>query len=231
MPAAEWAPWASFPPSTLSHHGAECCHTARAWFMAMDRSFWNGQGGPAWIAMRFPWGPSRWPLHWCEAMEQDELDCGAHSALALEAFRARGVPAVTVQLVQRQEPHHVAHWHERWSTGGASPGWAHGSAGYHEACGVVRDGRIEVWDSSVNAWLSPTHVRGVRSIAAVRVPLQAGLAETVTWRGLPLPPGEWVTPGEPASPASTASEEHAAHDEAPPRAARLPRRRAFAAGD
>ena len=225
MPAAEWAPWAAFPPSTLSHHGAECCDTARAWFLAMDRSFWNGQGGPGWIALRFPWGPTRWPLHWCEAMERDELDCGAHSALALEAFRARGVPAVTVQLVQRQEPHHVAHWHERWSVGGGSPGWAQGSAGYHEACGVVRDGRIEVWDSTVNAWLSPAHVRGVRSVAAVRVPPHAGLVEPVSWRGLRLPPGEWVVPGEPRA------DEAPARNDAGPRAARPRRRRTLAAGD
>lgn len=229
MPAAEWAPWAHMPPSTLSHHGGACCTAARAWFRAMDRSFWQGQDGPTWISLRFPWGPSRWPLHWCEAMDADELDCGAHSALTLESFRARGVPAVTVQLIQRQEPHHMAHWHERWSAGGGSPSWAQGSAGYHEACGVVRDGRIEVWDSTVNAWLSPTHVRGVRSIAAVRVPPQAGLAQAVTWRGLPLAPGEWVTPAEPAPPARP--QEEPVREEPRPRAGRAPRRRAFAAGD
>jgi hypothetical protein len=193
VPAA-WVPWAGAVPSTMAHHGAECCADARAWFLAMDRSLWRGEGGPGWIAQRFPWGPSRWPLHWCDAMRAEELDCGAHQALTIEAFRARGMNVVPVQLIQRQDRHNVAHWHGRWEAGGASPTWAGDGVAYHEACATLVDGRAEVWDSTVGAWLSPEHVRGVRGVAAVRIGGAVPTGETVSWRGLPVPLGEWVTP-------------------------------------
>jgi hypothetical protein len=199
MPAAEkttpeWAPWADWVPSALCFHEGECCTTARAWFLAMSRSLWRGKGGPTWIANRYPWGPSRWPLYWCEAVEAEELDCGAHQALTVEAFRARGLRAVPVQLVQRQERHNLGHFHGRWEEGGSSPLWAGDGAAYHEAVGVIADGRVEVWDATVNAWLSPDHVRGVRSIAAVRIGGPHPAGEVVSWRGVPVPLGEWVSP-------------------------------------
>ncbi len=194
MPAAEWAPWAAWAPSTLSHHGRECCTTARSWFLAMNRSMWRGHGGPSWIAQRFPWGPCQWPLYWCDAMEAEELDCGAHQALTIEAFRARGIHVLPVQLVQRQERHHLPHFHGRWSADGASPDWAGEGVAYHEACATVTDGRAEVWDATVSSWLSPDHLQGVRSIAAVRIGGPTATGEVVTWRSLQVPIGEWVSP-------------------------------------
>jgi hypothetical protein len=53
----EWAPWADWLPSTLASHPGECCTVARGWFLAMSRSLWRGEGGPTWIANRYPWGP------------------------------------------------------------------------------------------------------------------------------------------------------------------------------
>ncbi|HEX9939020.1 MAG TPA: hypothetical protein VGB15_17900 [Longimicrobium sp.] len=196
-PAPAWAQWAACAPSALAHHGGECCTAARAWFMAMDRSMWRGHGGPGWIHRHWPWGPSQWPLYWCEAVEAEELDCGAHQAMTLESFRARGVRAVPVQLVQRQEAHHYPHWLGRWSGAGASPLWAGQGAAYHEACATLVDGRAEVWDPTVGAWLSPENVRGVRSIAAVRIGGADETGEVVSWRGLCVPLGVWITPPAP----------------------------------
>lgn len=192
-PTVESAPWAEFVPSVLSDHGTECCAMARAWYTAMDRSMWRGEGGPAWISRKFPWGPSKWPLFWCEAMEAEELDCGAHQALSMEAFRARGIRVVPVQLVQRQEVHHLPHWHGRWGDASASPAWAREGVAYHEACATLQDGRAEVWDPTVGAWLSPRHTEGVRSIAAVRIGGAAASDEIVDWRGVPLRMGVWAS--------------------------------------
>jgi hypothetical protein len=136
-PTVESAPWAEFVPSVLSDHGTECCALARAWYTAMDRSMWRGEGGPAWIPKKFPWGPSRWPLHWCDAMEAEELDCGAHQALSREAFRARGIHVVPVQLVLREESHHLPHLHDRWGAADASPAWAREGVAYHESCATL----------------------------------------------------------------------------------------------
>jgi hypothetical protein len=195
----EWTPWADWAPSQLAHHGEACCTTARAWFRAMNRSMWRGQDGPTWIAHRFPWGPTRWPLHWCEALEAEELDCGAHAALTTESFRAFGVRVEPVQLVQRQERHHLPHFHGWWAQGSASPNWAGDGAAYHEACATLTDGRAEVWDATVNAWLTPDHVEGLRSIAAVRIGGPQPTGELVRWRGWEIPLGEWVTPPVPHS--------------------------------
>jgi hypothetical protein len=196
LPADEWTPWATWVPSMLSHHGEDCCSTARAWFLAMNRSLWRGHGGPGWIAQRFPWGPVRWPLHWCTAMEAKELDCGAHAALTIEAFQSRGVRALPVQLVQRQEPHYLPHFHGRWAAGGAVLEWAARGATYHEACATIAGGRAEVWDATVSAWLSPDHIRGVTSIAAIRIGGPIVTGEEVLWRGLRVPLGEWVSSAE-----------------------------------
>lgn len=196
--APEWAPWAKWFPSILASHPGECCTVARGWFLAMSRSLWRGEGGPTWIANRYPWGPSCWPLHWCEAVEADELDCGAHQALTVEAFRDRGIRVVPVQLVQRQERHNLGHFHGRWEEGGAALGWAGDGAAYHEAVATLVDGRAEVWDATVNAWLSPAHVRGVRSIAGVRIGGPEPTGEVVSWRGVEIPLGEWVSPAHAA---------------------------------
>jgi len=198
-----WDPWAARGPSTLADHGTECCTTARAWFHAMNRSLWRGQGGPTWIRRRWDWGPTRWPLHWCEAVEAKELCCGAQAALSIEAFRARGVDAVPVQLVQRYEAHDVPHWHSRWERGGANSAWA-GSAPateahvYHEACALLEDGALRVWNPTASAWLPPEQLQGYASVVAIRVGGAVPDGRTGTWGSLRLALGEWRAAGAPA---------------------------------
>ena len=195
----EWGPWQGWNPSNLSAHEGDCCRTARLWFLAMDRSLWRGEGGPTWITNRYPWGPGRWPLHWCEAVKAEELDCGAHQALTMEAFRARGVRVVPVQLIQIQEGHNLGHFQARWEDGGGSPAWVSSGSAYHEAVATIIQGTAEVWDGTVNAWLSPDHVRGVRGIAGIRIGGPDASGEVVCWRGLDVPLGEWVSPARLAS--------------------------------
>lgn len=190
--AADWTPWTGWNPSSISHHQAECCDSARSWFLAMSRAQWLGRGGPVWIRRDFDWGPCRWPLHWCEAIEAKEFCCGAHAALSIEAFRARGVRAVPAQLVQRYERHNVPHWHERWTECGASPAWATEGLVYHEACAVIADDRVRIWNASASSWSSPESVLGYGSIAAVRIGGPDISGEVVHWGRLELPLGEWV---------------------------------------
>lgn len=195
MLATSWAPWAARVPSALADHGAECCATGRAWFLAMDRSLWRGQGGPAWIRRRYDWGPTRWPLHWCEAVSEKELCCGAQAALSIEAFRARGVHAVPVQLVQRYDPHNVPHWHSRWTQCGANPAWAAEGTVYHEACALIEEEQVRVWNPTATRWVSPEDVSGYASVVAIRIGGAAPAARTVSWGSLRLPVGEWAALG------------------------------------
>lgn len=199
MLATSWAPWAARVPSALADHGAECCAAARAWFLAMDQSLWRGEGAPAWIRRRYEWGPTRWPLHWCEAVGAKELCCGAQAALSIEAFRARGIDAVPVQLVQRYDPHNVPHWHSRWTACGANPAWAAEGTVYHEVCAVVEDGALRVWNPTATGWVSPEDVSGYASVIAIRVGGAAPDGRTVSWGSLRLPLGEWAAAALPAA--------------------------------
>lgn len=202
--APAWAPWSDWEPSRFTSHqdaggDAECCRGARAWFLAMSRSLWRGQGAPAWIGRHYEWGPTCWPIHWCEAVGAKALCCGAQAALGVEAFRARGLDAVPVQLVQRFGEHDAAHWRGKWVAGGASPAWLGDGLVYHEACAVLDGGRARVWDPTASMWASPEEVRGYGSIAAIRIGGSARGEGTVAWGDLVLPLGRWASPlGEPA---------------------------------
>src|SRR5574342_271092 len=82
------ARWKVQPPSQLVDHGHDCCRVARAWLVSLDYSLDSVLAsadrfrGPGWIRDRYPWGPSRWPLSWCEVVVAEQLDCGALTALA-----------------------------------------------------------------------------------------------------------------------------------------------------
>jgi hypothetical protein len=193
-PDAPWAPWAAWPPSAIASHDAACCRDARAWFLAMNRSLWRGQGAPAWIGRHYEWGPTCWPLHWCDAVGAKELCCGAQAALVVEAFRDRGVDAVPVQLVQRFGEHDAAHWRGTWTAGGASAAWLGDGLVYHEACAVLEDGRARVWDPTASMWARPDEVRGYGSIAAIRIGGGTGREGAVAWGDLVLPLGAWGSP-------------------------------------
>jgi hypothetical protein len=192
--APAWAPWEHWAPSALAAHDAECCRDARAWFLAMNRSLWRGQGAPAWIGRHYAWGPTRWPLHWCDAVGAKELCCGAQAALGVEAFRARGVEAVPVQLVQRFGAEDADHWRGTWEAGGASAAWLGDGLVYHEACAVLEGGRARVWDPTASMWASPDEVRGYGSVAAIRFGGPAAGDRVVAWGELVVPLGRWAAP-------------------------------------
>jgi hypothetical protein len=192
-----WTPWSDWAPSALASHDADCCRSARAWFLAMNRSLWRGQGAPSWIGRHYAWGPTCWPLHWCDAVGAKELCCGAQAALGVEAFRDRGVDAVPVQLVQRFGEHDSAHWRGKWVAGGASAAWLGEGLVYHEACAVLDGDRARVWDPTASMWASPDEVEGYGSIAAIRIGGRVPTGRTVSWGDAELPLGEWATPPAP----------------------------------
>ena len=193
---AAWAPWQNWQPSVLSSHDAACCRDARAWFLAMSRSLWRGQGAPGWIGGHYAWGPTCWPLYWCDAVGSKELCCGAQAALGVEAFRARGVDAMPVQLVQRFGEEDASHWRGKWVAGGASPAWLGEGIVYHEACAVIDENGARVWDPTASMWASPDEVRGYGSIVAIRIGGATPLGRTVHWGKSELPLGEWVAPAD-----------------------------------
>ena len=162
--------WLLRRPSTLSHHGAACCSMARSWLLALDRSMRLPDDClPSWISDFYEWGPSRWPLHWCEAAHAEKLDCGGLSALARHLLHAREAAILSCQLIRQFDDATVAHWIETWKQAGLVPDWIHAELIYHETCAILREGRVELWDPSSNTLLEPITLPHYGRIVAIRL--------------------------------------------------------------
>jgi hypothetical protein len=167
------ARWEHFPHSSLSHHGEACCDVAREWVLAMDFAQLNGAdlaSGPRWLRQKYKWGPTVWPIHWCDAVEEDSLDCGAHAAIAHEAFAARGLTSFPAQFVQRYSPDAVEQWRQKWAEGEASDHWIGDDYIYHEGVALLMDdGEVKLWDASAGWWINPRQAGGYGSLLSVRI--------------------------------------------------------------
>lgn len=185
-------------PSVLSVHGPSslCCAAALAWVRAMARVSLSGAADvPAWISQRWWWGPSRWPVYWCEAVRADTLDCGALAELALEALREGGALALKVQLVQEWTPERLAHWRSHWEDAGADCSWIGAALAYHEAVGLLRGSDLAVWDPADGLWKGRGHP-GHGTVVAIRAVAPCWLSpehlpDTLQWNGQLLTPGCW----------------------------------------
>jgi hypothetical protein len=186
------ARWQHFPISDLCHHGEACCDVAREWIVSMDFAQLNGGdilSGPRWMRAKYEWGPSPWPMHWCELVERKVIDCGAHSAIAHEAFIARGVTAFRAQFIQRYSSDAMAQWRGKWGDEQVSDHWIGEDVIYHEGNAILTaPGELKLWDSSAGWWLNPRNLTGYGSLAAVRV---LGSGETLRWGDHLIQPGVW----------------------------------------
>jgi hypothetical protein len=188
--------WQDWPASTLSHHGAACCRVAREWVVATDYAQLGGESllaGPRWIRHRYPWGPSRWPLHWCEAVRRKTLDCGALAALAHEVFLARGVRSFPAQFVEQFTEDATRDWRSRWSDEQTPADWIKEDLIYHEGCAVVTAGQeIKVWDPTAAWWVNTRQFGGYHGVLAVRIfDAQAGPGTAYRWGAHTIVPNVW----------------------------------------
>lgn len=165
--------WRNFPFSDVSHHGGTCCEMAREWIYAMDHTQLNGGSpltGPRWLRQRYTWGPTVYPIYWCEAVEEKNLDCGALAAISREIFKSRGVRAFPAQLVQRFSTDATEQWQKKWDAKSASTHWINDDVIYHEGCAVLTEGNeIKVWDPSAGWWVRPIPQNGYGSLLALRI--------------------------------------------------------------
>ncbi|HEX8640263.1 MAG TPA: hypothetical protein VF704_03805 [Allosphingosinicella sp.] len=191
------ARWRDFPFSRLSHHGEACCEVAREWIVAMDFAQLNGGdplAGPRWLRQKYEWGPSPWPMHWCELVKRKVIDCGAHAALAQEAFEARGVTAFRAQFVQLYGGDALDQWRCRWGEEEVSDHWIGDDVIYHEGNALlIGEDEVKLWDASAGWWLNPRQRGGYGSVAAVRIFAegQYGGGDGLAWGERRLKPGDW----------------------------------------
>lgn len=197
QPRLPSARWQDFPYSRFSHHGAACCDVAHAWVVAMDFAQLNGgepMSGPRWLRQRYKWGPSPWPMHWCEVVKRKTIDCGAHAALAHEAFTARGLTAFPVQLVQKYSDSATEQWRGKWAEENVSCHWLDGEHIYHEATALlVGEDEVKIWDSSAGSWVNSRQTDGYGSLAAVRIFADRHYgSDGFAWGERRLTPDVWV---------------------------------------
>ena len=165
--------WEDLPASPLADHAAPCCRIAHEWFLAMDFSQMQAGDpltGPRWIRERYKWGPTRWPLYWCEAIQAKTLDCGALAALSQQAYLGRSIRCYTAQFIQRYTVEDSKHWYAAWERDQASAHWIEDDLVYHEACAVVvRDSEIRIWDPTASWWVMPKQFEGYGAVLALRI--------------------------------------------------------------
>lgn len=188
--------WQDWPASALSHHGEACCRVAREWVVATDYAQLGGESplaGPRWIRQRYPWGPSRWPLNWCEAVRRKSLDCGALAALSHEVFLARGVRSFPAQFVQHFSEDAARDWQRRWEGEDAPSGWIREDLIYHEGCAVLTAGEeIKVWDASAGWWVNPRQPGGYGGLLAIRIfDTQVEPGTAYRWGAHTIAPNVW----------------------------------------
>lgn len=201
--------WMEHPISVITEHDDLCCKEARHWFLAYARSQEiQAQGelqliSPTWLSGVFEWGPSPWPIAWCEVVRRKVVDCGVLAALAREVFQAQGYQIHGAQALFSYNRNCTGHWQDLWnenverrppSKSQTFP-WVGEQVVYHELCIVEEDGRGaglrgvgRVYDSSWGLWYEPFSRIGFGAMLAIRSlcprPLQ--------WGELSLVHGEWV---------------------------------------
>jgi hypothetical protein len=196
---APFEPWADWPVTMISHHGRACCETAREWMSALDFSALNAASvysGPRWLRKRYEWGPSVYPIHWCEIDSKSQVDCGVHAALAHEVFSRRGVRSYRAQIVQEFSHEATTQWRSKWSAGEAITAWIDGRNIYHEAVAVeMPNGSLKLWDPSAASWIDPRqNGTGYGSLLAIKITARPD-APDFTWGSMKLRPNEWVETG------------------------------------
>jgi hypothetical protein len=194
--AASFEKWREFPYSAISHHGGRCCDIAREWVLSIDFSQLNGGSpltGPRWLRQKYAWGPSPWPMHWCEAVERETLDCGALASLSHEVFTARGVRSHPAQFIQQYTGEATCHWRHKWAGEECSPHWLENDLIYHEGCAVVTRGdEIRLWDASAGWWVNPKQFGGYGGVLALKVFAQpAGAPAAFKWGTHLIEPNCW----------------------------------------
>lgn len=186
--------WVRAASSRLAHHGS-CCERARSWLIAMSRShdFAATDGlayaGPRWLTKRYAWGPTEWPVGWCQAVNAGAIDCGVFGAFALEIFRAKGISAFPGQVLRTYAESSTSHWRHKWAAVPEAFNWIGTRVVYHEVTMVqVSPTDVRIYDPTDGVWLDPGVREGHGAHSAVRS--EAPIA--LSWGSHTLAHGQWT---------------------------------------
>jgi len=132
-------------------------------------------------------------MHWCEAVQEKTLDCGALGALSHELYVARGVRSFPAQFILEFNDVSTRHWVETWGAAGSCAPWISEGLIYHEGCAVaVSENEIKLWDATATWWINPKQFGGYAGLLAVRVfDNQAETPSVFTWGEHRIPANTW----------------------------------------
>lgn len=138
--------------SEISSHVARCCaHARRVVLGHFDQ--WSDLGSQlAAIPALIHWGPTHWPVHWCElgAQEKPTGDCGVHADLAASLLARAGRSFLRGRAALKPSRFAPAHWRSAWSDAEADDRWIGSELVHHEVLRI--EGRW--WDPSEARWFS-----------------------------------------------------------------------------
>jgi len=196
--------WIEHPSSSILHHEASCCEEARLWFLAYARSMEIGAPSqfnikaPTWLSDLFTWGPTEWPISWCQLVREDVVDCGVFAALAREVFKASGLQAHPAQALLSYNETCTRHWRDLWKVGSSDKKqksdretfpWIGSEIVYHELCVLEGpDGEAKVYDSTWGNWYLPQPRIGFGALLALRTECP----RLLRWGGKTMSCGEWI---------------------------------------
>ncbi len=204
--------WVEHPASHIVHHDARCCEEARMWFLGYARSMQISAlsryelRAPTWLSQLFTWGPSAWPIAWCELVKMKTLDCGVFAALAREAFTAQGFEAHPAQALLSFNPTCTTHWKGLWKKPPKNPlpeplkdqkkekthatfPWIGNEVVYHELCVLEMEGnQAKFYDSTWGNWFTPDQETGFGALLALRTECP----RLLHWGDKIFSYGEWI---------------------------------------
>ena len=195
--------WMEHPASSILHHDDSCCDEARFWFLAYARSMEIGSlaqfniKAPTWLSQLFTWGPTDWPISWCQLVKEKVVDCGVFAALAREVFKAQGHEPHPAQALLSFNETCTNHWKDLWKKGDKSGGksrgetfpWIGDQVVYHELCLLeLPDGTAKVYDSTWGSWYRPQQRIGFGAVLALRTECP----RILRWGNKLLSCGEWI---------------------------------------
>ena len=142
----------AIPLSRVAYHAGRCCVESRQLILAKLQQYPDVGSQLAAIPATFRWGPTRWPVHWCELARRSEpvADCGVHAVLASELLTAAGIEHVRGRAAIAAGRIAAAHWTATWDDADADCAWIGPDVVHHE---VLRVGD-RWWDATEARWFS-----------------------------------------------------------------------------
>jgi hypothetical protein len=140
------------PTSRLAHHEHQECAEARSLVLGRLTNRASVAAALSAIPLLVHWGPSKWPVYWCELASSEDWsgDCGVHADLAGAVLDVFDVPHTRGRAAIRPTNMATTHWRTAWKEADCDDTWIGRTLVHHE---VLRIGD-RWWDPTEACWLT-----------------------------------------------------------------------------